>query len=88
MKQELEEAAEKLTKDFPGYSVRDNMDNFEIKGWFLEALQKGAKWQADRMYSEEEVLYVLIEFYKTFDAIKNPPQTNTIPLWYEQFKNK
>ncbi len=54
LKQEtLEEAAEKLTKDFPHYSVRDNMDDSEIKGWFLEALQKGAKWQQERSYSEE-----------------------------------
>jgi len=53
-----------------------------------EGVQFGAKWQQERMYSEEEVLDVLIEFYKTFDPIKNPPQTNTIPLWFEQFKKK
>lgn len=31
-KETLEEVAEKLTKDFPHYSVRDNMDDSEIKG--------------------------------------------------------
>ena len=51
MKQEtLEEAAEKLTKDFPHYSIRENMDDCDIKGWFLEALQKGAKSDAARDY--------------------------------------
>ena len=44
-KETLEEVAERLTKDFPHYSVRGNMDDSDIKGWFLEALQKGAKWQ-------------------------------------------
>ena len=51
----------------------------------------GAKCQQEQdknKYSEEEVLDVLIEFYKTFDPIKNPPQTNTIPLWFEKFKKK
>lgn len=54
-KKTLEEVAEKLTKDFPHYSVRENMDNSEIKSWFLEALEKGAKWQAERMYDAKEV---------------------------------
>ena len=49
-KKELEEVAEKLTKDFPHYSVRENMDDRDIKGWFLEALQKGAKSYAARDY--------------------------------------
>jgi hypothetical protein len=41
-----------------------------------------------RSYSEEEVLDILRNFYTTFDPIKNPPQTNTIPLWFENFKKK
>ncbi len=54
----LEEVAEKLTKNFPHYSVRDNMDDSDIKGWFLEALQKGAKWQQGQdknKFSEEDM---------------------------------
>jgi hypothetical protein len=53
--------------------------------------KKGAKWQQEQdknKYSEEEVLYILRNFYTSFDPYKNPPQTNTIPLWFEQFKNK
>jgi hypothetical protein len=83
MKQEtLEEAAEKLTKDFPHYSVRDNMDDSEIKGWFLEALQKGAKLQAERMYSEEEVLELVLSRpgpYLTDEETKE---------WFAKYKKK
>jgi hypothetical protein len=46
----LEEAAERMAKDFPHYSVRENMDDSDIKEWFLEALQKGAKSDAARDY--------------------------------------
>ena len=46
-KQTLEEIAERLTNDFPVLEVRFNMTNEEIKGWFLEALQKGVKWEQD-----------------------------------------
>jgi hypothetical protein len=45
----------------------------------------GVKWQAERSYSEEEVLYILREFYKV-SSKKDFPLTNTIPVWFEQFK--
>jgi hypothetical protein len=44
------------------------------------------KEQNNNFYSEEEVLDILRNFYTTFDLYKNP-QTNTIPLWFEKFKN-
>ena len=40
----------------------------------------GAKWQADRMYSEEEVLDILFCM-----SVDNP---NDITKWFEQFKKK
>ena len=52
---------------------------------------RGAQWQQEEdknKYSEEEVLDVLRDFYRTFDAMKNPPQTSTIPLWFNEFKKK
>jgi hypothetical protein len=61
-KETLEEVAKKLTKDFPHYSVRDRISDSDIKRWFLEALQKGAKWQAEKMYSEEEALEIINSF--------------------------
>ena len=82
-----EEAAERLTKDFSHYSVRGgNMDDSDIKGWFLEALQKGAKWQAEKMYSEEDLHNAFYNgwIYRgenyTFPKAKKE--------WLEQFKNR
>lgn len=83
----LEEVAERLTKDFPHYSVRGNMDDSDIKGWFLEALQKGAKWQQERMYSEEEVVNILIKAYEDIGKRKIPNQV-VLASWFKQFKKK
>ena len=86
-KETLEEAAERLTKDFPHYSVRGNMDDSDIKGWFLEALQKGAKWQQERSYSEEEVINALhsVELKDNKDYSKI---YKDMKKWFEQFKKK
>ena len=81
----LEEAAERLTKDFPHYSVRGNMDDSDIKGWFLEALQKGAKWKQERSYSEEEVKEIL--FHRETHYMKTAHHLH-INEWFEQFKKK
>ena len=43
--------------------------------------------QDKKMYSEEEVLEILREFYKVA-SLKDFPLVTTIPLWFEQFKNK
>ena len=85
----VEEVAERLTKDFPHYSVRGNMDDSDIKRWFLEALQKGAKWQQERSYSEEEVgelLYNVIgEYGKHYGIMIDGKMLNDL---FEQFKKK
>ena len=51
-------------------------------GW-IKIFEAGAKWQAQRLYSEEEVLKLLLQFYKdkpiiVFDATQ----------WFEQFKKQ
>jgi hypothetical protein len=84
-KETIEEVAERL---FP--FTKDDSENriITIKRLFWI---DGAKWQQEQdknKFSNEEVLDVLREFYKTFDPIKNPPQTSTIPLWFEQFEKK
>ena len=54
MKQEtLEEAAEKFRNENPGTMQGGN--NTKI----IKAFKEGAKWQQERMYSEEEVLQLL-----------------------------
>ena len=45
----------------------------------------GAKWQADRMYSEEEVLIILDKFLTSM--IKGE-KTGLLEEWFEQFKKK
>ncbi len=80
----LEEAAEKLTNDFPVLEVRFNLTNEEIYGWFLEALQKGAKWQQERMYSEKESIQKIID-YVDFQFNTNGELNSEIKKWFEQF---
>jgi hypothetical protein len=55
-------------------------------------IQIGAKWQAERMYSEEEVLEILEHHTKYLETFiyqyidKNDMEENKI--WFEQFKKK
>ena len=51
---------------------------------YTEGIEVGAKWQAERMYSEEEVLDIL--YKHTEDMFKGTRLTLT--EWFEQFKNK
>ena len=89
-KETLEEVAERLTKDFPHYSVRGNMDDSDIKGWFLEALQKGAKWQAERMYSEEDLREAFRQGEQniSYSEIYGLDSKLTEQEWFEKFKKK
>jgi hypothetical protein len=73
---ELEETLEEVAKEY-------YMNNIESgQGYFIA----GAKWQAERMYTEEEVLellhsrmvYTLGEEYKEKTTLE----------WFEQFKKK
>jgi hypothetical protein len=79
---------------------RASLLEFPIKEWYRsddynreeitaarDGFKRGAKWQAERMYSEEEVLEILREFYKVA-SLKDFPLVTTIPLWFEQFKKK
>jgi hypothetical protein len=74
----LEEAAEKWTFETNGHkwSNNDNTagDNY---GSFIA----GAKYQAERMYSEEEVLEILFEF-----SCNNDINKKEMKEWFEQFK--
>ena len=58
----------------------------KLDGEFLRhAFKDGAKWQAERMYSEEEVLEMLC---KSHNAENTSIVANTIMKWFEQNKNK
>ena len=69
----LEEAAEKYVKNFAP-SVKSAREIGFIDG---------AKYQAKRMYSEEEVLDLLKKFYQDDNNFNG-----TIKEWFEQFKKK
>ena len=52
---------------------------------FIEGYEESGKWQAERMYSEEEVLEILNK--RVFD-LKHKKDIKTTKEWFEQFKKK
>jgi hypothetical protein len=75
MKQEtLEEAAERYFK-----KVSPNI-------CFHDAAKFGAKWQAERMYSEEEVFEIVAGILHT--PTLRDGSWRDISKWFEQFKKK
>jgi len=87
MKQEtLEEAAEKYAKQF------DYAEDSSPQLDFIE----GAKWQQERSYSEEEVLYLLQKALRHQDdgeigslvTAQGKIRTANFYSWFEQSKKK
>jgi hypothetical protein len=77
IKQEtLEEAAERLT-----YNDNLSWENNYAKESFIQ----GAKYQAERMYSEEEVIKILLDKNAELGLIY---KTSKVVEWFEQFKKK
>ena len=59
----------------------------KLDGEFLRhAFKEGAKWQAERLYSEEEVYNLLKFFIK--DTRGDKPWVDADNEWFEQFKKK
>ena len=88
MKQEnLEEAADK-------YYPPKTTDLICSPKLVRDAFVEGAKWQAERMYSEEEVKRLAFDFYYDMSH-KMGVNTNQISenatnvdIWFEQLKKK
>ena len=80
-KETLEEAAEKFRSNNPGTMQGGN--NTKI----INAFKNGAKWQAEKMYSEEEVVNILIKAYEDIGKRKIPNQV-VLASWFKQFKKK
>jgi hypothetical protein len=83
----LEEAAKKhcLINNIPTDQMivkNDKSCEFETP---VTMFIQGAKCQAERMYSEEEVLEIL---FKSHNAENTSIVANTIKKWFEQFKKK
>ena len=84
MKETVEEAAERIYPTPNPYIMGIDLGNSMRR----EAFKEGAKWQAERMYSEEEVL-TIIDKYQVECQFKY--NTGTVPdgrEWFEQFKKK
>ena len=81
-KETLEEAAE-------NYAIDKQNENASKYYMALESFQEGAKWQAERMYSEEEVgelLYNVIgEYGKHYGIMIDGKMLNDL---FEQFIKK
>jgi hypothetical protein len=73
----IEEAAEKYSEKFH-YAYGQQSIFYQI------GFKEGAKWQAERMYSEEEVLEIIRQY-----ALEEHLITTSKPdIWFEQFKKK
>ena len=73
MTETLEKVAGKYATDMGG----------DFHQGIYNAFIKGAKWQQERSYDEEEVFELLENLVETF----NPP-TDNLKEWFEQFKKK
>ena len=82
-KETLEEAAMKM------YPIKTDPSGYDINMFSRYGFYNGAKWQAERMYSEEEVgelLYNAIgEYGKHYGVMINGKMLNDL---FEQFKKK
>ena len=81
-KETLEEASEKKRQEsFMCCSLSKTVDYVTVGEREKSAFIEGAKWQAERMYSEEEVLEILFEF-----SCNNDIDKKEMKEWFEQFK--
>ena len=91
----LEEAAERLQKDKYGIFISKEAD---VKGQlvidtakaaFLSGMIEGAKWQQERMYSEEDIREAFKQSRQAKIFEKDmPPVYESFDEWFEQFKKK
>ena len=79
----LEEAAEKFVYEIGDLPTDDFAPrNKKISESEIICFIAGAKWQAERMYSEEEAIQLLIKFNQEIREVED------VREWFEQFKNK
>jgi hypothetical protein len=83
MKETLEEAAAKH------FNEEIFVEGVTIQYALQEAFIEGAKWQQERMYSEEEVTNIIEQtiekFYKHFYTLTKSEMKEE---WFKQFKKK
>jgi hypothetical protein len=87
-KETLEEAAEKL------YLSHENNEllyghSEDLQLAYKAGILDGAKWQAERMYSEEEVIKLFKQYQNAFPLHRGIQVLDSeFTEWFEQFKKK
>jgi hypothetical protein len=76
----VEEAAERYAES--------KSSNFSFRNTHIRDFKAGAKYQAERMYSEEETLNLWNWLNDGFIIRKSLPTKEELFGWFEQFKNK
>jgi|LakMenE18May11ns_1017448.scaffolds.fasta_scaffold9945546_7 hypothetical protein len=79
-KETLEEVAHEMLVDYGIKSIGQSIGVSTVKKLMVDM----AKWQAERRYSEEEVLNILQEFKRYLSFGDEISQAE----WFEQFKKK
>jgi sugar-specific transcriptional regulator TrmB len=90
MKQEtLEEAADKYVEDFE-LSFYDTVEEIPVKEIAKKDFIEGAKWQQERMYSEEEVKDMMFEVLnnKREECCITHTKDSIVRKVFKQFKKK
>lgn len=92
MKTELEEAADKTLQDEINYwyEKTGSLTSEDIvRRAYSLGITTGAKWQQERMYSEEEVNQIVLKTVDKYSPIHSQELKMQIANeWFEQFKNK
>ena len=81
MKETLEEAAERYEETDFNTTPTEESAQMMIQRAFIT----GAKWQQERMYSEEEVIQKILDFRFISDT---DITRDGVKKWFEQFKKK
>jgi len=64
----------------------EHVEDYLYSTTYRNGFKAGAKWQAERMYSEEEVISLLRKYRFDLTSQKTAIIGDTAPLWFEQFK--
>lgn len=95
-KETLEEAAENYGWRIKTNSFSDRVKANELAESAKQDFTAGAKWQAEKMYSEEEVRELLIKalthndynFCGSLTTAQNEIRSANFGVWFENFKKK
>jgi hypothetical protein len=84
------EEAKQETLEEAGVIATGLCEHLEAReqAFFMAGFQECIKWKQERMYSEEEVIKILIEYDYSKINYDKLNSVGTIKKWFEKFKNK